>query len=83
MLNTSVGHGTELLNLAKIYTDDAKYRGRNYSFIFKPAIFHDICSMADVPLETKIKAFPTILKGLVLDYYYSNICTSAVVLNSD
>ena len=82
-VTTSIGHGRELSNLAKIYTDEAKYSGRNDSFTFKLAIFHDICSRADVPPEAKMKAFPTMLKGLALDYYYSNISTSVVALNFD
>ncbi len=80
---TSTGHGRELSNLAKIYTDDAKYSGRNDSFTFKLAIFHDICSRADVPTEAKMKAFPTMLKGLALDNYSSNIGISGTVMNSD
>ncbi len=66
-ITTSIGHGRELSNLAKIYTDEAKYSGRNDSFTFKLAIFHEICSSADVPPEAKMKAFPTMLKGLALD----------------
>ena len=81
MLNTNIGHNRELSNLAKIYTNDAKYSDRNNSFIFKLAIFHDICLRADVPLKTKIKTFLTMLKGLALDYYYSNISISAVPMN--
>lgn len=55
MLNTSTGHGRELSNLAKIYTDNTKYSGRKDSFTFKLAIFHDICLRADIPPETKMK----------------------------
>ena len=62
-----------------MYTEEAKYSGRNDSFTFKLAIFHDICSRADVPPEAKMKAFPTMLKGLALDYYYSNISTSGAM----
>ena len=80
-ITTSIGHGRELLNLAKIYTNDAKYCDRNDKFIFKLAIFYDICLRADVLPEAKIKAFPTMLKGLTLDYYYSNISISAVAMN--
>lgn len=36
-VTTSIGHGRELLNLAKIYTVDAKYSGRNDSFILNLA----------------------------------------------
>ena len=67
------GHGQELSNLAKMYTDETKYSGKNDSFTYKLTIFHDICTRADVPHEAKAKAFPTMLKGLALDYYYSNI----------
>ena len=81
MLNTSTGHGRELSNLAKIYINDAKYSGCNDSFIFKMAIFHHIYLRADVLPEAKMKAFPTILKGLALDYYYSIISISAVAMN--
>lgn len=59
-----------------MYTDEAKYSGENDSFAFKLTIFHDICSRADVPHEAKLKAFPTMLKGLALDYYYSNVSIS-------
>ncbi len=82
-ITTSIGHDRELSNLAKIYINEAKYSGRNDSFTFKLAIFHDICSRSDVPLEAKMKTFPTMLKGLALDYYYSNISTRVVALNFD
>ena len=78
-VTTTIGHGRKLSNLAKIYTNKAKYSGRNDSFTFKLAIFHDICSRANVPPEAKIKAFSTMLKGLALDYYYSNISTSGTM----
>ena len=80
---TSTGYGRELSNLAKIYTDDTKYSGRNEGFTFKLAIFHDICSRADVPPEAKMKAFPTMLKGPAIDNYSSNIGISGTVMNSD
>ena len=83
MLNTSTGYGRELSNLAKIYIDNAKYSGRNDSFTFKLAIFHNICLRADVPPKAKMKAFPIMFKGLALDYYYSNISISAVAMNFD
>ena len=83
MSTTSTGYVGELSNLAKIYTNDAKYSGRNGSFTFRLAIFHDICSRADVPPEAKIKAFPTMLKGLALDYYSSNISISGTAMNSN
>lgn len=81
MLNTSISHGRKLLNLAKIYIDSAKYSGRNNIFTFKLAIFHDICSKSDVLPKAKIKVFFIMLKSLALDYYYSNISISGIVIN--
>jgi hypothetical protein len=47
-MRTESGHGKELANLAKLYTDEAKYSGENDSFSFKLTIFHDMCDRADV-----------------------------------
>ncbi len=69
----------ELANLAKMYKDEAKSSGENDSFIFKLTIFYDVCSRGDVPHVIKLKAFPTILKGLALDYYYSNVSINTSV----
>ena len=65
--------------MAMMYTDEAKYIGKNNSFTFKLTIFHDICSRAHVPHEIKLKAFSTMLKGLALDYDYSNVIISTSV----
>lgn len=83
MITTSIRHSKKLSNLTKIYTDNAKYIGRNNSFIFKLAIFHDIFSKADVMLEAKMKVFSTMLKDLLLDYYYLNISINAIAINFD
>lgn len=83
MITASIGHSRELSKVAKIYTNKAKYSGCNDSFIFELAIFHDISSKADIPPNTKMKAFPTMLKRLALEYYYSNISISTVTLNFD
>jgi hypothetical protein len=37
-----------------------------------------MCDRADVPQSAKLKAFPTMLKGLALDYYYSNMSTNSM-----
>lgn len=58
--------------MAKIYTEESKYGGDGDNFDFKLTIFHDICGRADVLEEAKVKAFPTMLKGLALDYFYVN-----------
>lgn len=81
ILNISMGHNRKLLNLAKIYTNDAKYSGCNDSFIFKLVIFHNIYSKFDVLPQVKLKTFLIMLKNLALNYYYSNISINRVVIN--
>lgn len=83
MVNTNIGQSIELWNLAKIHTNNLKYGSWNDSFTFKIAIFHYICSRINVLPKTKMKIFPTILKKSALNYYYSNISISAVVMNFD
>jgi hypothetical protein len=68
----SKGYGRELGIIIKIYIKESKYRSDGNSFNFKLAIFHDICRHADVPYEAKAKAFPIMLKGLALNFFYSN-----------
>ena len=77
------GYGRGLSNLAKMYTEESKYSGENDNFDFKLTVFHDICSRADVPEEAKARAFPTMLHGLALDYYYSNVAISTRILTLD
>jgi hypothetical protein len=78
-MRTEIGHGKELANLAKLYTNEAKYSDENDSFSFKLTIFHDMCDRADVPQSVKLKAFLTMLKGLALDYYYLNMSTDVSI----
>jgi len=52
--------------------DELKWDGGNSSFNQKLTIFYDIYKRVELPKEAIIKAFPTILKGLVLDYFYNN-----------
>ena len=54
-----------------MYTDESRYSGKNDNFDYKLVIFHDLCSRADVLDSTK--AYPTILRGLALDHYYTSI----------
>jgi hypothetical protein len=72
--NQTHNHGRELANLAKLYgSEDMKYGGEPFdSFSYKYTIFIDHCDRADVPEAALTKAFPTMLKGLALDYYYSS-----------
>ena len=55
-----------------MYTEESKYRSNRDNFSFKLAIFHNIYGRADVPYKAKAKAFPIILKGLALNFYYLN-----------
>ena len=66
----------ELANLAKMYTDKAKYIGENNSFTIRLTIFHDICAREDEPQEIKLNLFSIILTGQALDCCYSNISIS-------
>jgi len=59
--------------VTKIYTDSQKYNRVNESFNFKLAIFKDIYKKASLQPDSYMIVFPTILKGLVQDYYYN--CT--------
>ncbi len=66
----------ELVNLIKLYTDEAKYSEKNDNFSFKLIMFNDMCDRVDVSLELKLKAFFTMLKRLALNYYYANVTSS-------
>ena len=52
--------------------DEQKWDSGNSSFDQKLTIFYDIYEYVELLKEAIIKAFPTILKGLVLDYFYNN-----------
>ena len=69
---TLKGYRRELNIIIKIYTKESKYKGNGNSFNFKLAIFHDICGHANILYKAKAKAFPIMLKGLVLDFFYLN-----------
>jgi hypothetical protein len=58
--------------ITRIYIEEQKWDSGNSSFDQKLTIFHDIRQYIDLPEEAIIKAFPTILKGLALDYFYNN-----------
>jgi negative regulator of genetic competence, sporulation and motility len=66
----------ELINLTKLYSDEAKYSEENDNFSFKLIMFNDMCDRVDVSSETKLKAFFTMLKELAFDYYYANVINS-------
>jgi hypothetical protein len=66
------GYGQELSIMIKIYIEESKYGGNRDSFDFKLAIFYDIYRCINILYKAKAKAFPIILKGLALDFFYLN-----------
>jgi negative regulator of genetic competence, sporulation and motility len=76
-------YGRKLTNLTKLYTDEAKYSEKNDNFSFKLIMFNDMCDRVDVSLETKLKAFLTMLKRLALNYYYANVTSSKTSFTFD
>ena len=63
--------------------EDNKYSGEDDNFDFKLIIFHDLCSKADMPQKAKVKAYPIMLRGLVFDYYYTNLKNITLTLLFD
>jgi hypothetical protein len=74
----SKNYGKELANLAKLYTADAKYSGENDNFDYKLTIFLDLCGKASIPSPGLTQAYSTMLKGLALDHYYTNLKNNPV-----
>jgi hypothetical protein len=66
-----------------MYTEDSKYSEENDNFGFKLIIFHNLCSRANVPKDkdAMVKAYPIILCGLALDYYYTSLKNTAQTLS--
>ncbi len=73
----------ELINLAKLYTDEVKYNEKNDNFSFKLIMFNDMCDRVDVSSQVKLKAFLIMFKRLALNYYYSNLSNSKASLTFD
>ena len=69
---TLKGYRWELNIIIKIYTKESKYRSNRDSFNFKLTIFYNIYRCTNILYKTKAKAFPIILKGLVLNFFYLN-----------
>ena len=67
---TSKGYKQELNIIIKMYIKESKYKSNRDSFNFKLTIFHNIYRRANILYKAKAKAFPIILKGLVLDFFY-------------
>ena len=69
---TSKGYRQELSIIIKIYIEESKYGGDRDSFNFKLTIFYNIYGRANILYKVKAKAFPIMLKGLVLNFFYLN-----------
>jgi hypothetical protein len=66
-------YSKELANLAKLYTNKAKYNSENNNFDFKLTIFIDLCQKANILKQEFSQAYSTILYSLALDHYYTNL----------
>ena len=66
------GYRQKLNIIIKMYTKESKYRGNKDNFNFKLAIFYNIYRRANILYKTKAKAFPIMLKGLILNFFYLN-----------
>ena len=67
------GFGRVVATLSKLYNEESKYGGEGDNFEFKLKIFNNACKKADIPHEGKVDALSIMLKGLALDYFYSNL----------
>jgi hypothetical protein len=66
-------YGRELANLAKLYTNELKYSSNNDNFDFKLIIFIDLYQKANILKQEFCQAYSTMLRGLALDHYYTNL----------
>ena len=69
---TSKSYRQELGIIIKIHIEESKYKNNRDSFNFKFAIFYNIYRCANILYKAKAKAFPIMLKGLVLNFFYLN-----------
>jgi hypothetical protein len=72
-----------LANLTKLYTDKSKYSSENDNFNFKLTIFIDFCQKANILKQEFSQAYSTILRGLALDYYYTNLKSNPFSVSFD
>ena len=66
-------YSKKLANLAKLYTNKSKYSSENNNFNFKLTIFIDLCQKVDIPKQEFSQAYSTMLCGLALNHYYTNL----------
>ncbi|RAL68650.1 hypothetical protein DID88_007360 [Monilinia fructigena] len=65
--------GRDLSNLAHLYTDNEKYSSEGDNFEYKFQIFISHCSRLDIQPQSIMRAFPTMLTGVALDFYHTNL----------
>jgi hypothetical protein len=55
-------------------TNDMKYSSnrKDEALNYKIRIFYNVYNRVSFPQELLMKAFPTLLKGIALDHFYSN-----------
>ena len=58
-----------------MYIKENKYSREDDNFDRKLMIFNDFYNKIDIPQITKIKSFPTMLYGIILNFYYENKAT--------
>ena len=58
-----------------MYIEESKYSGEDNNFNRKLIIFNNLCDRVGIPQEAKIKGFPTMLRGITLNFYYENKAT--------
>jgi hypothetical protein len=73
LIGSNLGFGRELANMTKMYTPEMKYGSEGDNFGLKLIIFTDIANRVDLPTEGYHKGLPIMLKGLALDYYYTDL----------
>jgi len=56
--------------LTKCYIEESKYSSEGDNFALKLKIFLDTYKRVGLPSDSYRDAFPIMLKGLALDYYY-------------
>ena len=61
-----------MANLTKLYINEFKYNSKNNNFDFKLTIFIDFYQKTDIFKQEFSQAYSIILRGLILDYYYTN-----------
>ena len=62
----------ELGIIIKIYIEESKYGNNRDNFNFKLIIFYNIYGCVNILYKAKAKAFPMMLKGLALNFFYLN-----------